>query len=115
MIDSFRTIVPQYTRRRVALVPDDGTIHCPNGHRITDSKLVWNDRAIRCKAQGTNGRDNCSALVLLIGGGLRTLDGRTLILCAEVTPGELRAMREARMDVSAMIKHLGLTWNPETH
>jgi len=113
VIDSSRSIAGTYTRRRVALVPDDGAIHCPNGHRITDSKLVWNDGTIRCKAQAPNGRENCSALVLLIGGGLRTLDGRTLILCAEVTPTELRTMREARMDITAMIAHLNLSWNPE--
>jgi hypothetical protein len=84
-------------------------LRCPAGHSFHDSDLIWNDGALRCLHKGKDGRNDCNAMVVLLGGGLSYL-GLPAVLIVEIVISELRVMRKHRMDWGRMVRYLGLTF-----
>lgn len=96
-----------YSSRRFRFFRAGETLKCPNGHRYKDP-LVWQSGGLRCNHEGANGRHDCGATVLLIGGGFADSSGHPITMLIEVTPQELHAMSLGRMDVDAMLHYLGV-------
>lgn len=120
MIDSMPSSTMTYTPtpdagrrpppRRVWFATADDTLRCgpfADDHRLEDP-LVWNDGALRCRKRDAKSVAECGRLVYIIGGDLRTTDGKPMWALVHVTSEELRIMREQRMDWRAAVAYLGI-------
>lgn len=95
--------------RRVWLAESMHTLHCPDGHRLADP-LILDHGCIRCThkaAKRSVDKSDCGKLVYVLG-GFTTISGSPLVMCAEVTPSDMREMAAKRMDVQAVIRFLGI-------
>lgn len=77
------------------------------GHRIKDP-LTWEHGCLRCHQKAERGGAECGRLVYLVGGGLVTPRGESLVLLTEVTAADMLAMKRARMDYDAALDFLGI-------
>lgn len=80
---------------------------CPCGHRFHDP-LVWTSAGLACHHKGRNGDNDCSHVVLLIGGDLKDIRGRPRNLLTVCTREEMREMERKRMNLDQMLEYLGL-------
>lgn len=107
--------VPQRPNSRwwkILKARDDGTFppfKCPANHRF-DDPLVWNDGGLRCGHKGDDGKNDCNALVLVLGGGLKYNDLPCFLL-VEVTSTEMNVMKRLRMNWDRMTGYLGLNYD----
>ncbi|MFL5481154.1 MAG: hypothetical protein ACJ8AK_03110 [Gemmatimonadaceae bacterium] len=81
--------------------------YCPAGHRFHDP-LVWTSAGLACHHKGTDSREDCSYVVLLIGGDLKDVKGQPRNLLTMCTREEMREMESKRMNLDQMLEFLGL-------
>lgn len=97
--------------RRVWVASSKDEIRClpdpAEGHRIKDP-LVWEHGCLRCQHKVGRGDAMCGRLVYLVGGGLVNPRGESLVILAEITTAEVRAMEKAKMDYDAALRFLGI-------
>lgn len=97
--------------RQVWLADASSPLHCgPDPrlyHRLQDV-LTWNDGGFRC-SQKMQGGGQCDRLVYILGGNFRVgQDDRRVFLAANVTPEEMRFMREQHMLYQQALAYLGI-------
>jgi hypothetical protein len=80
---------------------------CPNNHRFHDP-LVWTSAGLACHHKGSDGREDCPYVILLIGGDLKDIKGRPRNLLTMCTREEMREMERRRMGLDQMLIYLGL-------
>ena len=95
--------------RRMAIVPADETLRCPDGHRFRDP-LVWDHGVLRCTQRTRDGTPCCNKTVYLVGGGLMSVQGEPFYVLAEVSNDEVAEMRRRRMRLPECIRFLGLDY-----
>jgi hypothetical protein len=101
-------------QRRVWIAKAGIPLRCSpdrDGHRLADP-LVWDHGCIRCTQKLKSGTGECGRLIYLLGGGIQNLRGEPVFMLTYVTPEEMRAMRDKRMDWEQAVTYLGIGFFP---
>ncbi len=83
---------------------------CADGHVIRQEWQLTEDGFPRCAHHAKGGAECGRRVYALV--FPRRVKGRPLILLADVTGPEIRALLEATADVDEILTALGLTWSP---
>lgn len=87
----------------------DGTLYCPNWHRIRDAGISLLEDTYRCTHERHGQR--CNVLLYALGEWISAENVR-LVWAVEVTHDEISVMRRLRMTIAEKLAYLQVTWTP---